>query len=150
MVADKVIRNEILTSFAEVVQELGGDLECLVLQAGLDPALFRQMDGTMPLHVRQAIGQALAEAECTREHVAASLGLHPRTLQRRLREIGQSFEGLRDGVRRNLAVRYLARSDLPLNEIVDRLGYSEPAVFSRSCRRWFARTPSELRRSLSR
>jgi AraC-like DNA-binding protein len=108
-----------------------------------------QMPG-IEVQVRQAIGRALADAECTRERVAASLGIHSRTLQRRLRKVGLSFESLRDEVRRKLAVRYLARSDLRLTEIVGRLGYSEPAVLSRSCRRWFAATPSELRRSLAR
>jgi len=128
---------------------------------GRDPGVFaseyRAITERFPAHlpglevrVRQAIVRALAEEDCTREQVAASLGVHSRTLQRRLCRIGTSFESLRDEVRRSLAARYLARSDLRLAEIVHRLGYSEPAVFSRSCRRWFAATPSELRRHLTR
>jgi AraC-like DNA-binding protein len=101
------------------------------------------------VRVRQAILRALAEECCTRETVAASLGMHTRKLQRCLRPLGTSFEGLRDEVRRSLAARYLARKDLCLAEIVGRLGYSEPAVLSRSCRRWFAATPRELRRALT-
>lgn len=127
-----------------------GDPGVFVSETRTIAARFTAKPPGIEIQVRQAIGRALAEAECTREHVAASLSIHSRTLQRRLRKVGLSFETIRDEVRRNLAVRYLARSDLRLTEIVDRLGYSEPAVLSRSCRRWFAATPSELRRSLSR
>jgi AraC-like DNA-binding protein len=113
-------------------------------------ARFTAQPPGIEVQVRQAIARALAEADCTRERVAASLGIHSRTLQRRLFKVGLSFEAIRDEVRRNLAFRYLARGDLCFTEIVGRLGYSEPAVLSRSCRRWFAATPSELRRNLAR
>jgi AraC-like DNA-binding protein len=135
------------------------DLNCKLVDR--DPRIFaaesRWVAARFPdqppgigVQVRQAIMRTLAEENCTRGQVAASLGMHTRTLQRRLCGIGISFEALRDEVRRNLAARYLARRDLCLTDIVDRLGYSEPAVLSRSCRRWFAATPSELRRNLIR
>jgi AraC-like DNA-binding protein len=127
-----------------------GDPGVFVSETRTIAARFTAQPPGIEVQVRQAIGRALAEEECTRERVAASIGIHSRTLQRRLQKVGLSFEAMRDEVRRNLAVRYLARSDLRLTEIVGRLGYSEPAVLSRSCRRWFAATPSELRRSLAR
>jgi len=127
-----------------------GDPSVFVSESRMIAARFPAQPPGIEVQVRQAIGRALAEADCTRERVAASLGIHSRTLQRRLCKLGSSFEAIRDEVRRNLAVRYLARGDLRFTEIVGRLGYSEPAVLSRSCRRWFAATPSELRRSLSR
>jgi AraC-like DNA-binding protein len=126
-----------------------GDPSVFVSESRTIGARFAAQPPGIEVQVRQAIGRALAETECTRERVAASLGIHSRTLQRRLCKIGLSFESIRDEVRRNLAARYLARSDLRLTEIVGRLGYSEPAVLSRSCRRWFAATPSELRRNLA-
>lgn len=100
--------------------------------------------------VAKAIGRSLEEGDCTREQVARSLGIHARTLQRRLCKVGLTFETLRDEARRTLAVRLLARRDLHISEIVGRLGYSAPAVLSRSCRRWFAATPREMRRHLAR
>ena len=135
------------------------DLDCKVLDR--DPMVFEsesrliaaryppQIPGTR-VRVWQAILRALAEERCTRENVAALLGMHPRKLQRDLGRVGISFEGLRDEVRRSLAARYLAQSDLRLAEVVRRLGYSEPAVLSRSCQRWFAATPRQLRNKLTR
>ena len=135
------------------------DLACRVVHR--DPTVFdyelQLVASRYPAHmpdigvrVRQAILRALAEECCTREHVAALLGIHSRKLQRSLGTIGMSFEAVRDEVRRDLAARYLARRDLRLAEIVGRLGYSEPAVLTRSCRRWFSATPSQLRRNLTR
>lgn len=105
---------------------------------------------TIDEKVRQVISRALADSNCSRQQVAAMMGIPERTLNRRLYQLGTTFEGLRDEVRRNLAYRYLARGDLPLTEICARLNYSEMAVLSRSCQRWFGVPPNELRRSLSR
>ncbi len=74
--------------------------------------------------------------------------MHPRTLQRRVREEGTTFEAIKDGVRRGLAQRYLSQPDLPLTQITALLGYSEQSAFGRSCRRWFGVTPRQERTRL--
>lgn len=100
----------------------------------------------LDVHVRQLVQHLLATCdECTRCRIAGMLGIQERTLNRRLSRLGTSFEAIRDEVRRNLAYRYLVRADLPLTEIAGRLGYSELAVLSRSCRRWFGVPPGQLR-----
>ncbi|MCX7863971.1 MAG: AraC family transcriptional regulator, partial [Novosphingobium sp.] len=109
------------------------------------PATRKDID----IRVRQAVFRLLTSSEnCTRENIARQLGLQERTLNRRLSKRGTSFEAIRDEVRRNLAFRYLARDDLSLTEIAGRLGYSELAVLSRSCRRWFGTAPRRLRQDL--
>ena len=101
------------------------------------------------IKVRQAVFRMLTRSEsCTRQNIASLLGLQERTLNRRLSKKGTSFESIRDEVRRNLAFRYLARADLPLTEIAGRLGYSELAVLSRSCKRWFGISPRQFRQDL--
>jgi AraC-like DNA-binding protein len=109
------------------------------------PVQHRDID----MAVRQTVFRVLAQADdCTRRNVAHRLGFQERTLNRRLSKKGTSFEAIRDEVRRNLAYRYLARADLPLTEIAGRLGYSELAVLSRCCRRWFGKSPRRLRQDL--
>jgi AraC-like DNA-binding protein len=99
--------------------------------------------------VRQMVFKMLTQSDtCTRQNVARQLGFQERTLNRRLSKGGTSFEAIRDEVRRSLAYRYLARADLPLTEIAGRLGYSELAVLSRCCRRWFGSSPRQLRQHL--
>jgi AraC-like DNA-binding protein len=100
--------------------------------------------------VRIKIARSLVEGECTQERVAAALALHPRTLQRRLHEEGESFESIKDSVRRDLAARYLQQRQVPLVRVTEILGYSETSVLSRSCLRWFCASPRELRNGLCR
>jgi AraC-like DNA-binding protein len=100
--------------------------------------------------VRTIIARFLVEGNCTHERVASALGLHPRTLQRRLREEGESFEAIKDSVRRDVALRYLRQPNIPLVRVTEILGYSETSVLSRSCHRWFAASPRQLRNELNR
>jgi AraC-like DNA-binding protein len=107
---------------------------------------------TPPMHalVRGLILQNLGGKDCTNERIAAELGLHPRTLHRRLKAQGKSFEGIKDEVRCDVALRYLQQSDLPLTRIAERLGYAETSVLSRSCFRWFGASPRQLRSRTTR
>ena len=78
---------------------------------------------------------------------ARLLGIHARTLHRRLQAEGRTFEDIRDEVRRTVVAHYLAQSDAALSDITEWLSYSEPTAFSRACRRWFGAAPREVRRS---
>ena len=100
-----------------------------------------------PMHalVRGLVLQCMGGEHCTNEQVAAELCLHPRTLHRRLKSEGKSFEGIKDDVRRDVALFYLQQTDLPLTRIAEKLGYAETSVLSRSCARWFGVPPRQLR-----
>ena len=77
--------------------------------------------------------------------VAASLGMSERVLRRRLAERGTNFRALADEVISPLARRYLHDSTLTLDDVAERLGYSEPASFVRAFRRWTGTTPDAYR-----
>ncbi|SFF31981.1 transcriptional regulator, AraC family [Fontimonas thermophila] len=79
------------------------------------------------------------------EAVARHLGLHPRTLQRRLRQEGESFGTLLDRVRYRMALRDLQRPDLSLETISERLGFSDRRSFTRAFTRWAGVSPSSFR-----
>lgn len=100
--------------------------------------------------VRVMIARLLVEGNCTHEHVASMVGMHPRTLQRRLRAEGESFEAIKDAVRRDVALRYLQQPGVSLVRVTEILGYSETSVLSRSCHRWFCASPRELRNAANR
>lgn len=130
------------------------DLDCPLSET--DPWLYevatRYIDSHFPsvrlkvsTRVRTITARLLAVGRCTNKRVAAALGMHPRTLLRRLREEGESFESIKDSVRRDIALRYLSQSDVPLTRVAELLGYSEASVLSRSCARWFSASPRQLR-----
>ena len=124
--------------------------------AGADPQLHelatsfieQRFPSSAPVsstQVRAIVERLLPGDDCTHGSVAAALGVHPRTLQRRLRAEGTSFEAVKDGVRREVALRQLRQPGIPLIQIAERLGFSSTSVLSRSCRRWFAASPRQLR-----
>lgn len=70
----------------------------------------------------------------------------PRTLSRKLQKEGASFQEIKDRVRCELAQRFLSTTRLSIADIAARVGFSEPADFTRAFLTWTGRTPSEARR----
>ena len=89
-----------------------------------------------------------ADAGATLAETAKRLRVSPRTLVRRLGRRHASFRALLDEHRRRRAAELLARIDLSIEEVADRLGYEESASFRRACRRWFGRSPRAVRDEL--
>jgi AraC-like DNA-binding protein len=77
--------------------------------------------------------------------VAQALGLHPRTLQRRLQAEGVRFGELLDAQRKAWAGELMVQRSLPLADIAQLLGFADQSVLTRACRRWFGATPRQLR-----
>jgi len=124
---------------------VGRDDRVLQLATYFIDSQFPSPDSLLRTRVRIAIEQQLSEGNCTQAEVAAELGMHPRTLQRRLRSEGENFELIKDEMRRDAAVRYLRQTRLPLKTVAGLLGYSELSVLYRSCQRWFGESPSTVR-----
>jgi AraC-like DNA-binding protein len=106
---------------------------------------FPSIDAPLTIRVRTLVERLLLDGDCNYSKVATSLDMQPRTLQRRLRSAGESFESIKDGVRRDVALRYLTQSTLPLIRVAQLLGYSDTSALSRSCDRWFSVPPRRLR-----
>lgn len=98
--------------------------------------------------IRDAISTSLSEGPRL-EEVAKRVAMSPRTLQRRLREAGTTFQGLVDEARRFLAQGYLEDDRLTVGEVAYMLGYSEPSAFVRAFKRWTGRTPRQFRTTSS-
>lgn len=83
-------------------------------------------------------------------HAAArALGIHPRTLQRRLQSEGTSFEKLRDEARKVLFEKLILKS-ASLADLAQTLGFSDQSVLSRACKTWFGMTPMLYRQKALR
>ena len=80
------------------------------------------------------------------DETAKALRMSNRTLIRKLKAQGSSYQGLLDDVRQELAYWYLQQTDLSVEAIAERLGYRDTSNFSRTCKRWFGLTPSAIRR----
>ena len=113
----------------------------------LSPMLVSCVDDAQAVAVKvEGVMRALLPfSPCSRKNVAKLANLSERSLQRRLAEVGTTFQQLRDRVRADIALKYLRQSSLRVAQIGEILGYSEPAAFSRAFRRQHGFTPYQAR-----
>lgn len=121
------------------------DAEMARYARGFLDALARRGADAVVQDVRKSIYLLLPMGRASAEQVAAGLGLHVRTLQRRLEEHGTAFSTLLDEVRGELARRYVEGTAHPLGRVAGLLGYSNPSAFTRWFIGRFRTTPSQLR-----
>jgi AraC-like DNA-binding protein len=95
--------------------------------------------------VRSIITGELRGGDPSLERVADQLSLTPRTLQRKLQDLGTSHNELLDQMRRQLAMRYLREPEMAICEVAYLLGFSESSSFHRAFKRWTGLTPKEFR-----
>jgi AraC-like DNA-binding protein len=95
--------------------------------------------------VRHTVGPMLQSEKHDLASIAQQLKMHPRSLQRLLREDGTTFEAIRDDVRYSAARDLLAMTQLPVLEIALSLGFSTPSAFIRAFERWSGTTPARWR-----
>ena len=81
----------------------------------------------------------------TLEQTAKQFSLTPRTLIRRLKDQQTSFQKIKDDVYAFQASSYLRRSAITIDTLSVIFGYSDPANFRRSFKRWFGVTPQQYR-----
>jgi len=77
--------------------------------------------------------------------VARQIGISRQTLYRRLKSEGVTFEDVLEAKRKQLAIRYLGLDRVPVKVAAYKLGFSDPAAFSRAFKRWTGVNPSLFR-----
>lgn len=123
-----------VTHNADLVAMLVPGLEAKLRRA---PSLLDQ--------VRAAVGRRMAGERPSVQKVARDLALSARTLQRRLGELGTSYQRELDGARHDAALRLLRASELDIPEVAFLLGFEELNSFTRAFREWEGTTPRRWR-----
>lgn len=123
------IVREVLMGFAGVIRELGHSSE---------PSVRHQ--------VERRLESSLEAGPARIDRVARELGCSRQTLYRRLKCEGVTFAQLVDGLRRRRALELMDDRALSVKEIAYRVGFSDPASFSRAVKRWTGASPRALRR----
>jgi AraC-like DNA-binding protein len=93
-----------------------------------------------------ALQRGLLLQRFSAREVADAVGLHERTLHRRLQSAGTSFRQELDRVRESLSTQLLETTSLPVCDIAVSLGYSDSSGFIRAFRRWTGHSPTEWRK----
>ncbi|WP_273203123.1 AraC family transcriptional regulator [Marinobacter subterrani] len=104
----------------------------------------RQADETV-MQVRELI-MSQPGRPCTTENVSRRLGMSTRTLRQHLASAGTSFRELRNSIREDFATLYLRDTNVSLESIAEKLGFSNQAGFTKAYRAWTGTTPGDVRR----
>ncbi|MEY4765041.1 MAG: hypothetical protein RI907_1714 [Pseudomonadota bacterium] len=83
------------------------------------------------------------------ESTAAALGLHPRTLQRRLQAEGVKYVDVQSQAKCQRALVMLRRRAISMESISTELGFSDRRAFTFAFKRWTGKSPSTYRSELN-
>jgi AraC-like DNA-binding protein len=161
---------ELLAAFFRCPVRFGAPVDMLVLDADLlarpfvthNPDLLavmlpgleaelrdRPTSPSIADEVRSLLGRRLNGERPNIDAVARQLGTSARSLQRRLSDLGTSYQSLLDDVRHRAARRLLGEAGLVPAEVGFLLGYEELNSFSRAFHQWEGVTPERWRRTHS-
>ncbi len=128
---------------------------------GLDPHLYPILEDhiastlshsitlkTFTESVSALLTESVLQQGARAELIAGRLKISTGTLHRKLQMEGFRFKELVESRSKEVAERHLRHSNIPIATVSRRLGYSDPATFSRACRRWFAKTPRDFRKEI--
>jgi len=118
-----------------------------------DPLLHRYLDNEArrlrkqqpsPLGAKlfTALRSLLLAHACSLDETGRLLGMHPRTLDRRLRAEGTTYRREIENAKYGIARHLLEETSTPLVEIAETLDYADASAFMRAFRRWSGTTPA--------
>ena len=96
-------------------------------------------------NLRAVLRSYVPESRVLLRDIGDVLGLHPRALQRRLKDLGTSFQKILDEARFEVACDRLREDRDPLADTAVELGYGENAAFTKAFRRWAGVPPTRYR-----
>lgn len=118
------------------------------LRTAPESILVKYKNGSsLTARIRRRLRQFLPGEVPDFESLADELNMTPATMRRRLHEEGESFQSIKDQLRRDLAIGYLSHSNRSVMDIALELGFSERSAFHRAFRKWTGASPGEFRRT---
>lgn len=126
-----------------------------LLTKAISPFLKKYMDWRIYKHpeAQQSIAMMIAETlpailgveGSDIKHVSETLNIHPKKLQRLLKEEGTSYSQVLDEVRKHIAARLLVDSDISIIRLARMLDYSSDRPFTAASKRWFGMSATKYR-----
>jgi AraC-like DNA-binding protein len=119
------------------------------LRTAPESILLKYKNGSsLTARVRRRLRQFLPGTVPDFDELAQEMNMTPATMRRRLHEEGESYQSIKDQLRRDLAISYLSHSSRSVMDIAVELGFSERSAFHRAFRKWTGASPGEFRRTL--
>jgi AraC-like DNA-binding protein len=107
---------------------------------------YKNTEG-LAARVRRRLRQILPGDLPGLERIAREFHTAPATLRRRLKAEGQSYQSIKDDLRRDLAITYLSSTSKSVQDIARAVGFNEPSAFHRAFHKWAQVSPGAYRRA---
>ena len=146
------------TTFSEPHAAIALDARYLALPIKRDEVAMNQMlQHALPLTVHayrrdrllvQRVRQTLStqpEQSRNANDLAALLNLSPRSLHRQLQDEGATLQAIKDQVRQERAMALLQRSQRPIKQVAQAVGFRNEKSFIRAFKGWTGLSPGEWR-----
>lgn len=120
---------------------------------GADATRRRQIESNLQsatatdlmVRLHRALRLLLLQGEFSGDDVAQQLAMHRRTLHRRLKAHGTTFQQVLDDVRWEVSRQLLGHTTLTLGRVASATGYADTSTFVRAFHRWSGTTPAKWR-----
>lgn len=99
-------------------------------------------DSSLHSQVRRVLLKQGLEQLPTLEQIAELLHITARTLRRKLKDEGVSYQQIKDRLRCDTAIRLLTEESLSIADISNLIGFTEQAAFCRAFKNWTGVAPS--------
>jgi AraC-like DNA-binding protein len=105
----------------------------LYLQPKTDYSLTNEVLGYLKWRIESGLP--------TIDQAASDLNMTKRTMIRKLKDEGASYQALKDKIRKDRAIKLLTKRSMLISDVAEKLGFSDSAVFARAFKAWTGQTP---------
>jgi len=95
--------------------------------------------------IRELMNAYIGKEMPTLNDIASMLYMTSQTLRRKLASVGVNFQTLKNQFRCDIAMNLLKLPELTIEEISEKVGFSEQSTFYRAFKKWTGITPGEYR-----
>jgi len=135
---------ELNTPVIQTAEDLAAYMSEIPLQWFRKQAFY----DTYTAQVIRMLEESASQDETSLEFIAEKLHMTSRTLRRKLTVEGNSYQQLKDNVRRDQAINFLGDPRLTIAQVGRRVGFMEPAAFTRAFKQWTGVSPGIYRKGL--
>lgn len=133
----------------ETVQDKG-TLKTFMRRCPVQLFLRPTTDFSLTGDVQALLSKSVEDGFPTAREVAQQLHLSRRSLMRKLKDEGSSFQQIKDLIRRDRAIQLLTAYPLTVGEVAQKVGFSDAAVFARAFKSWTGVSPRDYRAQYAR
>jgi AraC-like DNA-binding protein len=97
------------------------------------------------LRIRELLKAHIGHDMPTLNDIASRLYMSSQTLRRHLATVGANFQKLKNDLRCDVAMDLLKLPELSIEEVSEKIGFSEQSTFYRAFKKWTGTTPGAYR-----